>query len=97
MTPIERAARALCALEDLDPDANEIGASLPDHRNWHSFVDDVRAVIAAIRDPGNDIYQAGFDAEAAANPHKTQPHHVVPSVWAAMIDALLEHGPQPQI
>lgn len=48
-----------------------------------------KAVLRAIREPGHDVYQAGFDAEASANPHKTQPHHVVPAVWQAMIDAAL--------
>ncbi len=52
----------------------------------------VKTVLAAIREPGNDIYQAGFDAEVAANPHKTQPHHVVPAVWQAMIDAMLKES-----
>lgn len=48
-----------------------------------------RAVIEAIREVDNDAMQAGYDAEATANPYKTQSHHVVPAIWEAMIDELL--------
>lgn len=49
----------------------------------------VRAVLMAIRQPTIEIVQAGFEAEATADPDKTRPHHVVPAVWSAMIDAAL--------
>lgn len=96
MTPIERAARAMAKRHGqmlYDNGASNKPASQHADERWRDHVSEARIVIAAIREPGSDIYQAGFDAEATANPHKTQPHHVVPAVWSAMIDALLVDDP----
>jgi len=77
-TMIERVARALCESQETTEE------------NWQSWVHAARAVIREMREPTNTMTDAGFDAESTANPHKTQPHHVVPAVWSAMIDAALK-------
>lgn len=78
MSPLENAAQAI-----------RIAMHCATKREREAADRAARAVLQAIREPGIDIYQAGFDAEVAANPHKTQPHHVVPAVWRAMIDKIL--------
>jgi hypothetical protein len=89
-TMIERMARALCEKRMTPP----IYPQEVD-QDWPLFADDARAVLAAMREPPMEIVQAGFDAEATANPYKTQPHHVVPAIWQAMIDAALAENSAP--
>jgi hypothetical protein len=84
MSPIDRAARALALAQS---GVDEFDAL--DEGMQETLRQNVRAVVRAIREPSEGMAQAGFDAEATANAHKTQPHHVVPAVWQAMIDAAL--------
>ena len=83
MSALERAARAL-AKEEYPEQPQEWHDDC-----WRSWEGQARAVIEAIREPSDAVYQAGFDAEAVTNPDKTKPHHVVPAIWAAMINRLL--------
>lgn len=96
MTPIERAARALCALNRMDPDATiasggfqrSVGDMPPAPRKqWEEFAPQVRAVIAAIREPSEEVVEAGAEAwtpGVAGDGIRTS--------WNAMIDALLAEG-----
>lgn len=79
MTPIERAARALCEL-----DHNPPGAAMNGKPLWMDYLPEVRTVLAALREPTPDMVVAGdkafrqsirFDKAALA--------------WRDMIDALL--------
>lgn len=79
MTPIERAARALCELAGNPPMAKMDGKPL-----WMSYIPEVRTVLGAIREPSDAmIYHASnSDKDEAA----------CEDVWQAMIDAALEEG-----
>lgn len=90
MTPLERAARALH--KDYVEGRIRMGVAPSDLPAWEdlgpdgefSFYAPARAVIEAIREPSEAMWDAGDDHcphRDTANPTK---------VWAAMIDALLE-------
>jgi hypothetical protein len=106
LTPIERAARALHRsqewpsdklLASMSPAEREeelLIAQQVEDDGWREHVDDVRAVIAAIREPSEAMVSAG---------NKSKPynvtgwcegtiHPVVQRSWPAMIDALLNDG-----
>jgi len=89
MSPIERAARALCEL-----DGNPPGATMDGKPLWMDYLPEVRAVLGAIREPSEEMVSAG---------NKSRPynvtgycegtiHPVVQRAWPAMIDALLAEG-----
>jgi hypothetical protein len=78
MSPIERAARALCELDGSPPGATMNGKPL-----WQDYVPEVRAVIAAIREPDEGQIAAAVDCESS----------FVADVYTAMIDALREAAP----
>lgn len=103
MSPIERAARALCERsgvanpDDLEPgndpysdDTEIIDGYLPNGDPgffvWRLYVEDVRAVLLAIREPSEGM-------EEAAGNRDTIGYEPPPSVvWRAMIDVILENG-----
>lgn len=73
--------------DDLDNDLKQ---------QWlHSAEVGTDAALAVMMEPSVEMEQAGFDAEATANPYKTQPHHVVPAVWRAMLATLTPAHPTP--
>lgn len=76
MTPLERAARALCK--------RNCGAD----DNWPIWFNDARAVLLAIREPSNEMIDAGRDVGPAA-PYGL---HEVRERWETMIDKALEEG-----
>lgn len=80
MTPIERACRALAELHGRDPD--EPVLVIDGRRLWQEFEPQVRAVIAAIREPSKGMIADGM-AEITISAE---------AVWSSMIDALLEEG-----
>ncbi|WP_347271640.1 hypothetical protein [Rhizorhabdus histidinilytica] len=77
MTPIERAARALCQL-----DGNPPGATMDGKPLWRDYVPEVRAVLTAIRIPSE---AQDFAAAACESSY-------VGDVYTAMIDAALAEG-----
>jgi hypothetical protein len=92
MTPLERAARVLCDLAGRDPDevcvgeGNAVGQTW---MGWEAFVENARDVIAAIREPSEEMRLAGIGAmKRSANPGLD--HHDMHVGFTAMIDALLE-------
>jgi len=80
MTPLEKAARAVCELEGGDWDAKSFahtpsGNDPEDMRR--GYIDIARAVLMAVREPGESAETAGDNA-----PYR----HLV---WERMIDAIL--------
>lgn len=81
MTPLERAARALCEIDDVDPDSSLGG----DGQNflWMEYANvHVRAVLQAIREPS-----AGMMGDRVVRQHAYAGD--VDMVWQAMIDTAL--------
>lgn len=97
MTPLERAARAICEANDLEPDTpvmapgfqREVSASVRSPGSgpylWERFVPQARAVLKAIRKP----------SDAMRDPFTETLHWDdldQDDVWQTMIDAALEEG-----
>lgn len=83
MSPIERAARALCLIDEVDPDSSLGG----DGHNllWMEYANvNVKAVLQAIREPSDEMNAAGIDADD----HIEFNNHG--RIWQAMIDAALK-------
>ena len=76
MTPLERAARALCAL-----DGNPAEARMDGKPMWQSYLTEVRTVIQAIREPSIKMGVAWCNSV----PDGSSPMRD----WQAMIDAML--------
>ena len=81
MTPIGRATAAVM----------ESMGDGPGSRDYLRAQAIVRAVIAAIREPGLSALAAGADAIEAA-PIDADDTHLAEVAWPAMIDKLLEEG-----
>ena len=81
MTPVERAARALCKCENMDPDDN-MGPADDPHPLWWFYIERVEAVLQAIREPDADMRRAATDARLIGDDG-------VVDGWQAMIDAAL--------
>lgn len=78
-SPLERAARALCELAGNPPGATMNGKPL-----WVDYLPEVRAVIAAIREPSDVMLDAAEDMEAQSA------RGTAGNMWSAMIGAMLE-------
>lgn len=76
MTPLERAARALCAL-----DGNPADAPMDGKPMWQSYLPEVRAVIAAIREPSVEMGVAWCGNSPGGSSAARD--------WQAMIDTML--------
>ena len=83
MTPIERACRALCELDGHPPGITMDGKPL-----WMDYLPEVRAVIAAIREP-SEAMEWGRAADRDVVGYDAPPG----VVWQEMIDALMEEAP----
>lgn len=88
MTPIERAARAICVTFGYDPDSDDqVGLGEPGDVNWNMFEDHVRAVLTAIREPSEAMVKAAQQAKFPVY-RDGKDHGTIPR-WQAMIDAML--------
>lgn len=105
MTPLERAARALalqymCESQAWEP-TDEVAVRYA-NSSWIDHVDQVRAVLAAIRGPNRAMIEAGgeqvLDTEVGAGQYasiadgrgsKLMANNQAVNAWAAMIDAIL--------
>lgn len=84
--PLELAARALCRLDGYAENATMEGKEL-----WRDYLREARTVLAAIREPTDEIVDAGY---ASAMPGETGKRELFPrSVWEAMIDEALAQEP----
>lgn len=81
MTPLERAARALLALDYPEAVGSDAEGMYWDRRG-DEYVEQARAVIAAIREPSELMAAAGYLERADGGTHS--------AIYAAMIDAMLE-------
>lgn len=94
MTPLERAARALCELEGRDPD-EVVGTEGAEYPFWHVRRGAVRAVLTAIREPSEGMMKPGtlfshfyHDADGLEDNAYFESGEAK-RCWQAMIDALL--------
>lgn len=88
MTPLERAARALCFDRDPDDKAggpHPMGTWLDEGEAWWTgYVGSVRAVLQAIREPSEGMVRAGEAWQAHCSD--------VDTMYSEMILAALEEG-----
>ena len=80
--PLERAARALCEMAGNPPGATMDGKPL-----WQDYLPEVRAVLAAVRQPNDAMIDAGNDASIPGELWGVE------DVWQGMLDAVLEDQP----
>ncbi|WP_088471892.1 hypothetical protein [Sphingopyxis witflariensis] len=78
MTPLERAARALCRL-----DGHPENATMDRKPLWADYLPEARAVLQAIREPSVSML-------SAADRHDKRDASA--DAWRAMIDAALAEG-----
>lgn len=83
MTPLERAARALCSL-----DGHVENASLEGKPVWQSYLPEVRAVLKALRQSTEAMQWKGVAILNDDHMHATSPREVG-QAWTAMIEAAL--------
>lgn len=101
MTPLKRAARALCLADGLDPDrkfksSDWSEGTAPHEFAWHEYLPKARAVLTAIREPSEGMKRAGafcepFMTEPGARP-MTPGQIIACACYDAMIDAALAEG-----
>jgi hypothetical protein len=99
MTPIERAARALCEIDGIDPNQKYRGDSSVGHEpfdyHWRAYQPRARAVISAIREPSEGMRDAAYTVEAEFRTtmgNLDRGYSEGDGIWQAMIDALLAEG-----
>ncbi|MCB4858394.1 hypothetical protein K7W03_02165 [Sphingobium sp. PNB] len=94
MTPLERAARAICHDFGVDPDYTmtdeddvHVGFGFkPPHPAWTRYVSLARAAFLAVRDPSEAMIYAHSEGGLGFNDKVIED-------WQAMIDAMLEEQP----
>jgi hypothetical protein len=93
MTPLERAARALCLADGLDPDrkfksSDWSEGTAPREFAWHEYLPKARAVLQAIREPSDDQL---IEAQRAmfGSTHSAPLLSALTIGFQAMIDAAL--------
>ena len=91
MTPIERAARALCENPSEDPDELVMMMNGQMWPRWRAEVWRVQAVLTAIREPSEEMETAGV-MEGDWNRDNLDLGDEAKKVWSAMIDAALKEG-----
>lgn len=92
-SPLERAARALCELDNNPP-----GATMDGHPLWKSYLAEARAVLLAIREPSKAMLAGGGEIIAGiANLGDvdgpapiSEFYDGANGAWQAMIDAAIE-------
>lgn len=85
MTPIERAARALCKLEGKPENTQLEGGPM-----WQSYLPQALAVVDALHEPGLRMREAGAEILRATNPDHSEAiaEDDAANVWRMMIHAL---------
>jgi len=87
MTPIERAARALCKLDGHAEEGEREGKPL-----WRSYLPQARAVLEAIHEPSLRMTEAGATVIRYVGPEESPSGYEsdAANVWRFMIDAMRE-------
>ncbi|MBZ9648095.1 hypothetical protein K9B33_11100 [Sphingobium sp. 3R8] len=90
MTPIERAARALCALDGQPEDA-----PVADGLMWHGYMPQALVVIEALHEPSARMSEAGAELVRYVSPEQPLPAHQgdAANIWRIMIDAMRKDIP----
>jgi hypothetical protein len=104
MTPLERAARALFEYEP-GQYGDCVEWAIEQDFGWRSYVEQVKLVLAAIREPDEAMVKAGgeqvLDTEVGAGQYesiadgrgsKLMADQQATNAWTAMIDAILVGG-----
>ena len=89
MTPIERAARALCKLEGHPENINFESKPM-----WQSYLRQAMAVADALQEPSRMMVEAGAEIlrTLSADQTKTASEDDAANVWRLMIDVLREEA-----
>jgi hypothetical protein len=92
-SPLERAARALCLADGLDPDrkfksSDWSEGTAPHEFAWHEYLPKARAVLTAIREPSGEMLGEVHDTLLYAV--KGEELDTARTVWDRMIDMALE-------
>lgn len=89
MTPIEKAARALCRADGRDDTLSSNGAPA-----WQAYLPQVMAVIGAIHEPSDHMMEAGAEVIRYVSPDETEAGRLndATNVWRYMIDAMRQGG-----
>lgn len=85
MTPLERAARALCSL-----DGNPENATMEGKPLWRDYLPEARAVVEALREPSDTMVLA---AEDHCDSPATGGYGSAGCHWALMIETALAEQP----
>lgn len=87
MTPIERAARALCKFDGHPEDGEREGKPL-----WQSYLPHVRLVLEALHEPSTHMTEAGATLIRYVGPEESEAGYQsdAANVWRFMIDAMRE-------
>lgn len=88
MSPIERAARALCVADGDKPDRDFTSGNVT-FPCWKSYQSRARAVLQALREPSPDMKMAGAKAITAEHMKAMANYDAACDCWPAMIDAAL--------
>lgn len=93
MTPIERAARALCKLDGHVEDGECEGKPL-----WRCYLPQARAVLEAIHEPSWRMTEAGATVIRYVGPEESPSSYQsdAANVWRFMIDAMREDFSAPR-
>ncbi|MEC3912184.1 hypothetical protein U5A82_17395 [Sphingobium sp. CR2-8] len=91
MTPLERAARALFEYEPGPYGGEHLAFHIEQEYGWRSCVDMAKIVLTAIREPSEAMEDAGAFA-GDWNRDNLAIGEEAKTVYAAMIDAMLEEG-----
>lgn len=95
MTPLKRAARALCLADGLDPDrkfksSDWSEGTAPHEFAWHEYLPKASAVLTALREPSEGMREQGAgQLFGSASDDWGDDARLV---WQAMIDAALAEG-----
>lgn len=87
MTPIERAARALCKYDGLTENTMFEGKPM-----WMNFVGEARTVLTALREPDQATLNAAFGIQEEARTDlgsRKNARAEIAIVWRSVIDASL--------
>lgn len=90
MTPIERAARALCALDGQAEDA-----PVAEGMMWRRYMPQAAAVIAALHEPSVRMSEAGAEIIRYVSPEQSSTAYQgdAVNIWRMMIDAMRKDLP----
>ena len=86
MTPMERAARALCSL-----DGNPENATMDGKPLWQDYLPEARAALTALREPSPTMIEAGAEITSHISPTESGEGFAADAadVWRVMIETAL--------